>query len=405
MIIKTNILNPTQNKNVEFKENVFLEISDSRISKVFSETPQTPFIDRTNAICIPGLIDPHVHLSQFFGRGKHSSNLLEWLNNYIFPEEARAVDSNYAKMTSVNFFQNLLENGTTTSVIYTAPDKKACEIAFLTAAELGCRAIIGKTMMDVNSPKILQENTENSLNESFQLYHEWNKRTPLLEYVFSPRFAPVCSSKLMKKVADFAHENEAYIQTHLSENPDEIKWVRSLFPKIDSYTQVYEEFGLLTPKTLLGHVIHVSDEELEIIQKNDSKVIHCPDSNFFLKSGRFPIEKILHHKIDLALASDVGAGTDLSMFNVMKMANYRQEKYILTPAEAFYYATLGAAKVLGKEHLIGSIEKGKEADLVFIRNAEIQIDKEFDYLSKLIYLNDKRNIFEVYIAGKRVYEK
>ena len=148
--------------------------------------------------------------------------------------------------------------------------------------------------------------------------------------------------------------------------------------------------------------VGIDENELEIIKKTGSKIAHCPDSNFFLKSGAFPFEKIKAANIDFALASDVAAGTSLSMFNMMKMCNYRQDDYIVSPAEAFYYATLGGAKVLGKEKIIGSVESGKEADLTFVKIADINEKDKESLLSELLYLGTEREIKAVFAAGKKL---
>ncbi|MCD4795937.1 MAG: amidohydrolase family protein, partial [Candidatus Cloacimonetes bacterium] len=322
--IKTTILNPVSPLEAELLPDVFITISGEKIESISRVCNEKEFTDLSDHICIPGLIDAHVHLSQFYARGKHSPNLLHWLEKHIFPEELKSKDPEYARKIAEDFFSASIKNGTTTSVIYTAPFKQACDIAFETAEKKGIRAIIGKTMMDCNSPEYLAEDTETSFNESMELFEKWNKKTNLLEYAFSPRFAPVCSSKLMKLIGNFAKKNDAYIQTHLSENKEEIKWVNDLFPEYRNYTEVYGKHDLLSPKTLLGHAIHLNDDELSLIKNAGSKIVHCPDSNFFLKSGVLQFEKIKNAGIEFALASDVAAGTSLSMFNVMKMCCYRQ---------------------------------------------------------------------------------
>ncbi len=402
-IIKTNILNPISPEKSELLKDIFIFIEKSKIISISKEIKNIDFEDYSDCVCIPGLIDTHVHLSQFNVIGKHSTNLLDWLNEYIFAEEFKSKNDDYAGKVAEEFFTTSIKSGTTTSVIYTAPFKKACDIAFEIAGEFGVRAIIGKTMMDCNSPDFLQEDTQISFDESVQLFEKWNKATPLLEYIFSPRFAPVCSSKLMKKIGDFAQKNNAFIQTHLSENKDEIKWVKELFPNCKIYTEVYEKHNILGPKTILGHAIHLSDSELKMIKDAKSKIAHCPDSNFFLKSGAFPFEKIKNSNIDFALASDVAAGTSLSMFKMMKMCIYRQDNYAVSPEEAFYYATLGGAKVLGKKDEIGSIEVGKEADLVFMEIPNIKEKEKTELVSELVYLGNKKEVKSVIVAGNKVY--
>ncbi len=403
-IIKTNILTPVSEKELLFKPDQYLTIEGTKIKEITGEH-RANYLDYSHSVCLPGFIDTHVHLSQFKVRGKHAQGLLDWLERYIFQEEKRAADQNYAAELADSFFSALAAQGTTTAVVYVAPNPEACDIAFQIAREKGLRIIMGQTLMDMNCPDYLCRSTEQSLREAVELYNKWNKATPLLEYVFTPRFAPVCSSALMKGIGKFAAENNAYIQTHLSENKDEIEWVKELFPESSSYTDVYEKHGLLGGKTLLGHAIHLADEEIRTLIATGSKITHCPDSNFFLHSGSFPLKKIIDSGIDFALASDVGAGTTLYMPEIMKMFIYRQDEYRATPAEAFYYATLGGAKVLGKEQLTGSLETGKEADLVFLRlPQEINMDSA-EIISYLIYLSKTGDIYATYTAGRECYRK
>ena len=389
-IIKTNILNPVSQDYTDLLKDTYLFIEQNKIKLVTDvlESTHIEIEDKTDCICLPGFIDTHVHLSQFRIRGKHSPNLLHWLNTYTFQEELRSKDEKYAREIAHEFFIDLRKKGTTTAVIYTAPFKKACDIAFEVAQEMGFHGFIGMTMMDQNSPEYLLQNTKQAFEDSVNLYEKWNSGK--LEYIFTPRFAPTCTRDLMQQVGEFAHQNSAFIQTHLSENSDEIKWVLELFPECKSYTDVYQRYNILGEKTILGHCIHLVDEELELIKNSKSKIAHCPDSNFFLKSGSFPFEKLQQLDIDFALASDVGGGTTLSMLEVMKMANYRQDSYIVSPESAFYYATLGGAKLLGREVYTGSIEPGKDADLNFIPYSK-EMDKK-NILSDLLYLGNELKI-------------
>jgi len=402
-LIKTNLLNPVSPEHSNYIPNVFLGFEHGKITYLSQESPGLRFSDLSQLLCIPGLIDCHVHLSQYRVRGKFSPGLIEWLNKHIFPEEARSRDSNYARKLSRAFFLDLLGSGTTTSVVYTAPFEKSCEIAFETAKEMGVRSIIGNTLMDINSPSELLGNTREVFQTSVNLCQKWHRSTPLLEYIFSPRFAVTCSTQLMRLIGDYANLNNIFIQTHLSENKKELAMIRKIHPDYDNYTEVYYRSNLLGSKTLLAHVIHVSDSELARIKETDSKIIHCPDSNFFLKSGVFPLERIRSRQLEFALGSDVAAGTSISMFNAMKMFVYRQNKQNVTPQEAFYRATLGGADILGKKNSLGSIEIGKEADFVLLNINNITETSKEEFLSKLTFLDSEIGIHSTYIAGKEVY--
>lgn len=402
--IRINVLTPLADGSISYKKDQYLTIKDGQIRDVLSQPPVSgEYKDYSHLLCLPGFIDLHVHLSQLNVRGKHAKDLLDWLENYIFAEEKKASDHKYAGYLAEKFFSALSACGTTTAVVYVAPDPEACNIAFEKARDSGLRIIMGQTLMDRNCPDYLCRGTQKSLEEAISLYNQWNGANDLLEYIFTPRFAPVCSPELMRGIGKFASENNAFIQTHLSENRHEIQWVKELFPDYNSYTEVYEKHGLLGAKTLLGHAIHLSDEELKILARTHSKITHCPDSNFFLNSGVFPLKKILQHKIDFGLGSDVGAGTTLYMPQIMKMFIYRQDEYPVTPADALYYSTLGAAVVLGKENKIGSIEKDKDADLIMLQKPDNIGDDRDDILSYLTYLSTSRDITYTYVAGKECY--
>jgi len=401
-IIKTNILNPLATDRAEFLADVFITIDDGEIVTISeqADAAQNSITDRTDHVCIPGLIDTHVHLSQYYIRGSHSPNLLHWLNTYTFKEEHRSKDRAYARVVAQDFFADLISKGTTTSVIYTAPFSQACDAAFEVAQEMGVRAIIGMTMMDMHSPDFLIQETGQAFEDSVSLFEKWTGKADLLDYIFTPRFALTCSGDLMRLTGDFAQENDAYIQTHLSENKDEIQRALELFPECKNYTDIYQQHNLLGSKTILGHSIHLGTSEIDVLKNTHSKISHCPDSNFFIKSGMFQWEQLRDSGLDFSLATDVAGGTSLSMFNVMKMANFRQETYLIPPQEVFYYATLGGARAIGKENQIGSIMKGKAADLVFLKFPDFRKYDTTELLSKLIYTHEDVEITHTMVAGK-----
>ena len=397
--IKTNILNPVFETEIELKKNRIITIQNG---KIFGISDSGDFdLDKSDEICLPGLIDLHVHLSQINAKGKHAPHLLTWLTKHIFKEEEKSKDSDYARKIANDFFNLSIKQGTTTSVIYVAPNKRACDIAFETAEYLGVRAFIGKTMMDVNSPENLKENSETTFEESVELFNKWDKKTPLLRYIFTPRFAPVCSSDLMRKIGNFARKNNAFIQSHLSENKDEINWVKELFPDSKNYTQVYETHRLLSSKSIMGHGIHLNNDEIRTLKKHNAVIAHCPDSNFFLKSGVFPWQKLKESGVRFGLASDVGAGTSLSMFHIMKMAIFRQDDYAIDPKEVFYRSTIGNAKILELEDKIGSVTIGKDADFIFVKQNNLEQNKD-EMISEIVYRGSENIVTSVFVAGRQL---
>lgn len=401
--IRTNLLNPISPTETRFLEDHIISWNSNGIQSVQPFDPQRDkdAEDKTDLLCLPGNIDLHTHLSQHRIRGIYEPSLLDWLQKHVYPEEALFANPDYTKKLSANFFQSLFSAGTTCSVIYTAPFRQACELAFSSAQQLGARAFIGMTLMDANSPKNLKQNTEQAFEESVELYETYHGSNPLLEYIFTPRFALSCSPELMSRLGKFIGENNAWLQTHLSENPREVSEVLKLF-NAESYTQVYDDFGLFTPKSILAHAIHLSEKEMETLAKRQCKVAHCPDSNFFLKSGEMDWQGLEAKGVQIGLGSDVAAGSSLDMFYHAKMANYRQSNFSLSPERLFHTLTLGNAKLLGLDHRIGSLEPGKEADLCFRRLPSRHIDPA-NLLSVLCFCSEEFPVVEAVVASKTVF--
>lgn len=407
--IRTNILNPVSpDKSVLLKDQLLvLDGAFIKELRPFDAEFKETYEDRLTEVAIPGLIDIHVHLSQYRMRGMHRPALLPWLQDCVFPEEERSSDPHYAASVSRDFFNALFKAGTTSAVIYTAPYKEACEMAFQAAEELGARAWIGMTLMDQNSPEGLLQSTAYALDNSFELYWNFHAKTPLLDYIFTPRFAPTCSEELMRRISDFALEQNAWIQTHLSENKDEIRWVRELFG-FHSYTELYQDMGLLSDHTILAHCIHLCEKEIQILKNSGAAIAHCPDSNFYLKSGEIDLPSLLSHGLKIALGSDVGAGTSLFMLYHAKMMNFRQSVYPVSPELAFYSTTLGAANLLHKDHELGSLDVGKQADICLLKLEDEQLEQgipvDEDLLAKLVFFGSEIPVQETIIAGRSVYK-
>jgi len=398
--ILCNIVNPISPEEIQFLPKQVISIKESKISAI---TPLSEFQgrideDRSNEYALPGFIDLHTHLSQYYIRGLYEPALLPWLNKYVFPEEERSKNIEYAEKLSRDFFSAMLKAGTTTCVIYTAPFFSACDMAFEIAKETGIRALIGMTMMDMNCPENLPQNSHKTLEESILLYEKWHGKNAKLDYIFTPRFAPTCSLELMKEVVKYAIEHNAWIQTHLSENKEEIEMVKEIFG-FKNYTEVYQKAGLLTQHSIFAHCIHLGDEEIKMLAENKCKIAHCPDSNFFLKSGEFPLQKIEEAGIEYGLGSDVGAGTSLNMLYHTKMMNYRQSDYPVLPAKALYHITLGSAKLLGVDKIIGSLEIGKEADIVFLK-PPLNYPLKNNGISQLVFCGQEFSLTETLVAGR-----
>jgi guanine deaminase len=420
---KGRILNPLSYTELEDIPDGALTVKEGKIIKygTFKEHSEPNVVDFGDKVIAPGLIDTHVHLPQYDVVAMDGYERPEWLDNYIFPAEKRFESTEDAIEASARFFTDLKANGTTTACVYGTVHKDSTDVAFEEARRSGLRIFMGKVMMDQNSPEFLQEKTADSLETSEELCKKWHrKERGKLNYVFTPRFAPMCSLDLMKQVPKLAMKYDAYIQTHLSEYRGELRVVKALFPNYQNYTHVYESANLLTRKTIMAHCIYLDDDELSMLRKYSTKVVHCPSSNFFLKSGIFNVARITDAGLDVGLGSDVGGGPNLSMLREMCNACYMSKvNYILSEGKsnsidstfAFYLATMGGAKVLGLEHVVGNFSIGKEADFIVVdadkidplKNSRGRKGKEM--LSQLVHRGDDRVVSATYVQGVKVHGK
>ena len=381
------------------------------------------WINRGPVAIFPGLIDCHTHLPQYSVVARGEAELLPWLRQHVFPVE-REFTGPKAREEAPQFFHELARNGTTTVMAYAAIYEDSCDIGFEAARRSGVRTILGKMMMDLHSYGQIQPKKilSISLLESERLCRKWHKaENGLLEYAFSPRFAVTCSEKLMRGAAELAARLGAYIQTHLAENREELEKVRHLHMTARDYTDVYEKCGLLTPRTVLGHCIHLNPREVAAIAATRSGVAHCPSSNLFLGSGLMRLDQLLKAGIHVGLGSDVAAGPELNMWKVMRAAievqkarmAYEPNLRPLRPGEALYLATRGGACVLGKSAAIGTLHAGKEADLIVMDIASLlpypqnrsatPLTPE-DIVSLCIYRSGPESNLETYVRGRRVYQ-
>jgi len=363
-------------------------------------------------IILPGLIDMHLHLPQVTVTGKSGEHLMKWLERFVFPSEARCADPAYALQISNWFFDELVRNGTTLGVVFSTIHKEATDIAFEVASKVGCRAIMGKVMMNVNAPPALTENLNDSLKASHELCQKWHGHDGgRLMYAYTPRFAVTSTSELMSECGKLWQANPGtYMHTHLAESQEEIDFVKELFPNTRSYVDVYKQHGLLGKNNIMAHAIHLDDDDMDVLASTDSSLAHCPSSNFFLKSGVFPYRRVQKKGIRFGIGSDVAAGPQMSLLCVMKDANYIQPDEWLQPVELLYRATLGGAKALDLDSKIGSLDEGKEADFVVVDPThrtgiidDILSKPTEEILSALVFLGDDRVVEATYVRGKEIF--
>ena len=371
-------------------------------------------------IC-PGLIDVHAHLPQYPASGCGQGELLPWLREHIFPLEREFTVERSAR-ESPRFFAELARHGTTTACLYTTIYEESCDAAFRAAEESRLRITLGKVMMDVGSYGGLAPESilELSLAQSERLCQRWNGAGGgLLGYAFSPRFAVSCSEAMMRRAGELAQKHGARVQTHLAENFGEIERVREMFPGARDYTDVYDRCGLLGERTMLGHCLHLSDREVATLAARGAAVAHCPTANFFLNSGLLPLARLRAAGVRVGLGSDVGAGPEVNLWQVMRAAldtqkarsYYEPGVELLAAADAFHLATQGGADALGLGEVAGSLDVGKEADLLVLdRRAlspygEAAELKPEELITLCIYRGGSSATVATYVRGRAVYEK
>ncbi len=377
-------------------------------------------------VILPGFVDAHVHVAQYAIAGQYDGSLLEWLQRHAFPTERRFADTTYATRVSRAFFRDLCRNGTTTAAIFSTIHESATDVVFREAETSGLRCIIGKVMMDQNSPSYLEESTAAALESSERLCRKWNGGSGgRLRYAFSPRFAPTCSRKLLRGAGRLAAKYDAHLQTHLAETLEEVKLVRKLFPGSPTYTSVYSGAGLVRPKSIFAHAIHIGPKEAQLLRSGGAGLAHCPSSNLLLGSGFMRVRELLDSGLPIGLGSDVAGGPELSLLRVMAAAGFVAKAAEISgmsprrwgggppplrPSELFYLATLGGARALGLGAVTGSLDRGKRADLVVLDLSRLDpLSRAVDQmtldemLGLAVYRGDDRAIVSAWVDGRQVY--
>ena len=345
-----------------------------------SPTGSSGVVDLRPLVLLPGMVDLHVHLPQLPNAGVGAGlDVLTWLERYTFPLE-RAFDEAAADRLAPQAFRAFAAAGTTTALIYGAVYEASLDASFRAAEAHGLRAFMGRVLMDRGSyddTVAPERQLEVSLRESADLCSRWHMRDGgRLRYAFTPRFAVSCTAELLRESASLATATGAYWQTHLSEDRHELQAVRRLFPEALDYLDVYDRAGGLGPKTVLAHAIHLSPREVDRLAATDSAIAHCPASNLFLASGAMPLGRYREAGIRIGLGSDVSGGPELSIFANMRAGAYIQSGLRvregdaapapLGPLDWLRTATWDGARALGIEREVGSLETGKEADMIAV---------------------------------------
>jgi guanine deaminase len=403
----------------EYIEDGALWIENGRITQIgtardiLAQAPAgTPVDDHSGKLVLPGFIDAHIHYPQTRVIGSYGAQLLEWLQKYTFVEEQKFSDPAHAAVVARFFLDELFRQGTTTAVVYCTVAPESADAFFAEAERRGARKIAGKVMMDRNAPPALTDDPQRGYDESKALLLKWHGRGRL-GYAITPRFAITSSPEQLEAAGALAREfPHAHVQTHLSENHAEIALTKSLYPQARDYLDVYERVGLVGPKSVFGHCIHLEPREIEALATLGGVAAFCPTSNLFLGSGLFDEAGLDKAGVRVALATDVGGGTSYSLLQTAneayKVLQMRGQSW---PAlQAFYQLTLGNARALGLDDRIGTLAPGREADLVVLdssgtpamahRMESVRGDLT-EELFVLMTMGDDRAVAETYVGGER----
>ena len=382
---------------------------------------------------IPGFMDSHIHAPQysFTGTG-YDLPLLQWLEKYTFPSETKLSDCALARKVYSDVIDQTLTNGTTTASYYATIDLQATQALVELLYEKGQRALVGKINMDRNSPPTYSESSSQSLEDTkrflqftaqeAQKRKEGSPNVAEVLPIITPRFVPSCTPELLQELGNLAAEGNLPVQSHISENRDEVEWVKQLHPELKSYAEVYAHYGLLTNKTIMGHGIYLSDEELQLFARLGAGISHCPISNFALRSGVFHVRRAKEAGVKVGLGTDVSGGYSPSMLEVMRQAVIASTAiYFNDPSsaplsfkEVFHLATLGNAELFDMTDSLGTLHVGKSFDALIIdpqcpdspfHTYDFVANSMEDIFQKFIFLGSAINVRSVFVQGRQVLQK
>lgn len=412
-VLKGHIVYTPDSTSFKVHENSYLVVKEGRVAAIaddltgeYSEIAVQDYGDR---LIIPGFVDLHLHGAQFLQCGMGmTKKLLEWLNDYTFSLEQKFQEREFARRAYSAFAEKLLANGTLRSCIFASSSTSGTEELFEALKRVGVGAYVGKVAMDCNAPDCIIESTEEALEGNACLIEKY-KDEPLVKPIITPRFAPTCSGSLMEGLGKMARASGLPVQSHLNESPEEISWVKALFPGVQSYSHLYDQYGLFgsTP-TVMAHCVHMQPDELELVKENGVFMVHCPDSNINVRSGIMGVRDYLDQGYKLGLASDIAGGHKLGMNEAMvraiqlsKLRSLVTGEIPLTASEVFYLGTKGGGEFFGNT---GSFEKGYSFDALILEDEPLVAAhySVTDRLEKFLHTGDDRNIIARYVEGRKL---
>lgn len=398
---------------VLIRDGVIHDVGDAATLK--TAHPKAKIIDYGSHLIMAGFVDAHVHYPQTAIIASWGKRLIDWLGSYTFPEEARFADPAYAAEIATRYLDLTAANGTTTVCSYCTIHPTSVDALFETAQARGQRIVAGKTCMDRNAPDDLRDSAQSAYDDSKALLEKWH-RLDRLSYAITPRFSPTSTPDQLNALgALWAEHPDVVMQTHLSEQVDEIEWAKSLYPKARDYLDTYEAHGLLGARGLYGHAIHLEQREKDRLKGAGAALVHCPTSNTFIGSGLFDLIGLKTMGQRIGLATDTGGGSSFSMLRTMASA-YEISQLNGTPvhaAQLLWLATCGSANSLHLDDKVGNLSKGMEADIAVINLGSTpaiaqRSDRAKDIWEAVfptIMMGDDRAIHDVWIGGKQAKPK
>ncbi len=399
LLIHGDIITSGKDKALKSIKDGWIYIKNGVIENVSAEKPDVKAdetLDYSGKLITPGLSDLHIHAPQYQFAGLHMDlELLDWLNTYTFPEEAKYRNLEYADKAYSIFVNDLKKSETTRAAIFGTIHRNADLLLSQKLEKAGLAGYVGKVNMDRNSPEYLSEATDESINET-ELYIKEMKKLNNIKPIITPRFTPSCSDELMGRLGELADKYDLAVQSHLDENQSEIEWIKELCPACASYSETYNSKGLFRDnKTIMAHVVWPNEDEQRLLKAKSIYVAHSPSSNANLSSGIAPVKLFLERGIKTGLATDIAGGSTISLFRVMTEAitqsklrwRYVDDSYkALTFSEAFYLASFSSGSFFGRT---GAIEKGFDADILIIDDrdsrekslSELTIEERLEWYS------------------------
>ena len=370
---------PNEATGVRWRPDHLVLIEDGRIHAVQPAAQAVPpgwqhvaQEDHGGRLLMPGFIDTHVHCPQLDVIASFGTALLDWLNTYTFPAEKRYADPEVSRLGAQRFLSALWAHGTTSAVVFPTVHKVSAHALFEAAHAQGMRLITGKVLMDRHAPDGLRDDVAQAERDCIDLIDRWHDQGRQA-FAVTVRFAPT-STPVQLAMAGLLCQTYpgTYMQTHVAENQDEVRWVAELFPDARSYLDVYDREGLLGPRAVLAHGIWLDTNDRAVLRERGAQIAHCPSSNLFLGSGLFDWVQAQREGVAVSLASDVGGGTSFSPFHTMLAAycvgreGQSKTGMSLTPGQLWWQHTSGAAQALGLDGVVGNLQPGCEADFVVL---------------------------------------